>query len=96
MTTESEGGDEAKEGMFPGIEAAGRGLLEVPYNSNLCHYDTASLKLQCHCGKNVPCSGLLERDDVVVSHTEIFFIMPSVLYESRRDAHSHYDLIHSV
>ena len=96
MTTESEGGDEAKEGMFPGIEAAGRGLLEVPYNSNLCHYDTASLKLQCHCGKNVPCSGLLERDDVVVSHTEIRSIMHSAPYESRRDAHSHYDLIHSV
>ena len=71
VTTESEGGGEAKEGMFPGIFAASRGLLEVPYNSNLCHYDTVSLKLQCHCGKNVPCSGLLERDDVMVSHTEI-------------------------
>ena len=46
VTTESEGGGEAKEGMFPGIVAASRGLLEVPYNRNLCHYDTASLKLQ--------------------------------------------------
>ena len=71
MTTEGEGEGEGKEGMFPGIVAASGGLLEVPYNSNLCHYDTVSLKLQCHWGKNVPCSGLLERDDFMVSHTEI-------------------------
>ena len=51
MTTEGEGEDEGKEGMFPGIVAASGGLLEVPYNSNLCHYDTVSLKLQCHKGQ---------------------------------------------
>ena len=71
MTTEGEGEGEGKEGMFPGIVAASGGLLEVPYNSNLCHYDTVISIYNVIRGKNVPCLGLLERDDVMVSHTEI-------------------------
>ena len=43
VTTKSEGGDEAKEGMFPGIVAASRRVLEVPYNSNLCYYVLAQV-----------------------------------------------------